>query len=50
MAMETLLIVFVIIYHVIIIFYITSLCAVKKIHVKLGISSCWHNFHCVGWA
>ena len=30
--------------------YITSLWAIKKIHVRLVISSCWHIFHCVGWA
>ena len=32
------------------IYYITSLWDIKKIHVNLGISSCWHIFHCVGWA
>ena len=31
---------------------ITSLWAIKKIHVRLGISSCWHIFHWAGraWA
>ena len=31
-------------------YYITSLWDFKKIHVRLGISSCSHIFYCVGWA
>ena len=35
-------------YHMIRIYYITK--NIKKIHVRFGISLCWHIFHCVGWA
>ena len=32
------------------IFYITSLWAIKKTHVRLDISTSWHVFHCIGYA
>ena len=32
------------------IYYVTLLFRIKKIHVRVGISSNWHIFHCVDWA
>ena len=36
--------------HTIRVYYITSLWAIKKMHVRLSTFSCWHVFHCIDWA